>query len=334
MHERMSDVSESTPYFEIRAVSRLTGLSIPNIRVWEKRHGVVVPKRSESGRRLYTSADIRRLSLLKSLVDQGNAISRLASLSEVQLEERAQLQRAPSRAQLLEAGDPRPWRVRVVGDSLRSVVEPLKGAEVLAWVPSMEEASEWEASEEAPVDALLIECATLFPDTLEEVGRLRELTGAPRAIVVYRFAQRAATTRLARGMKGVLGLRAPVNAEELRVVMQADPSFRVRPDSYAPLPEVEAEDTVETSIPRKFSDAQLAQAAEIASAIDCECPQHLGQLLFSLTAFEQYSAECESRNAEDEALHRFLHHTTAQARALMEGALERLIEVEEITLEA
>ena len=84
--------------------------------------------------------------------------------------------------------------------------------------------------------------------------------------------------------------------------------------------------------PRRFTDGQLAKASRVSSTIDCECPQHLGDLLTSLTAFERYSSECESRSPEDEALHRFLHQTTAQARAMMEHALEEVIEAEGITL--
>ena len=92
-------------------------------------------------------------------------------------------------------------------------------------------------------------------------------------------------------------------------------------------------DIVDEKIPpRRFTDKQLARASEVSTTIECECPQHLGSLLTSLTAFEKYSSECESRSAADEALHRFLHQTTAQARAMMEHALQEVVEAEEITL--
>ena len=57
---------------------------------------------------------------------------------------------------------------------------------------------------------------------------------------------------------------------------------------------------------------------------------HLAQLVGDLTAFEIYSASCANRDEEDAALHRYLHHTTARARALIEEALERVATAEGI----
>jgi hypothetical protein len=51
-------------------------------------------------------------------------------------------------------------------------------------------------------------------------------------------------------------------------------------------------------------------------------------LVYGLTAFEEYSAQCESRSPEDAALHAYLYRTTARARWMMEEALARLIEAE------
>ena len=70
--------------------------------------------------------------------------------------------------------------------------------------------------------------------------------------------------------------------------------------------------------------------ARASTAIDCECPHHLAQLVGDLTAFEVYSANCANRDDEDAALHRYLHQTTAQARALIEVALERVADAEGI----
>jgi hypothetical protein len=64
------------------------------------------------------------------------------------------------------------------------------------------------------------------------------------------------------------------------------------------------------------------------SAVECECPQHLAQLVTDLSAFEIYSAKCANRDDDDAALHRYLHQTTAQARALIEAALLQVAEAE------
>ena len=76
------------PAYRIGAVSRLTGIAADTLRVWERRYGVVEPRRSEKGGRLYTKDDIGRLALIKRLVDAGHAIGSIANLSLDQLEER------------------------------------------------------------------------------------------------------------------------------------------------------------------------------------------------------------------------------------------------------
>ncbi|MBT8066678.1 MAG: MerR family transcriptional regulator, partial [Gammaproteobacteria bacterium] len=82
--------------------------------------------------------------------------------------------------------------------------------------------------------------------------------------------------------------------------------------------------------PRRFTNRQLATLTRASTAIDCECPHHLAQLVGDLTAFEIYSAQCANRDDDDAALHRYLHQTTAQARALIEIALERVAAAEGI----
>jgi len=71
----------------IGVVAERTGLSLDVLRVWERRYGVVTPGRDESGRRLYTDADIERLRLLSLATSGGRAIRQVASLPVVQLRE-------------------------------------------------------------------------------------------------------------------------------------------------------------------------------------------------------------------------------------------------------
>jgi DNA-binding transcriptional MerR regulator/methylmalonyl-CoA mutase cobalamin-binding subunit len=83
--------------YPIRAVSKLTGISVDTLRAWERRYAVVEPARDERGR-LYSEADVDRLRLLRQAVDQGHAIGRVAALSTEEL--RVLLSRGP---------DPVPW---------------------------------------------------------------------------------------------------------------------------------------------------------------------------------------------------------------------------------
>ena len=86
MSTRRSRVAASK--YRIGAVSRLTGIPQDTIRVWERRYNVVRPQRSEGGDRLYSRDDITRLTLIRRLVDAGNAIGTVARLSLKQLQKR------------------------------------------------------------------------------------------------------------------------------------------------------------------------------------------------------------------------------------------------------
>lgn len=66
--------------------------------------------------------------------------------------------------------------------------------------------------------------------------------------------------------------------------------------------------------------------------MDCECPNHLSEILLQLGSFEDYSAACENRNQADAAIHAALHRATGQARAIMEEALAQLLVHERIVL--
>ena len=78
--------------YPIRAVSKLTGITVDTLRAWERRYAVVEPERDERGR-LYSEADVERLQLLRHLVAQGHAIGRVAVLGSEEL--RALLTRGP-----------------------------------------------------------------------------------------------------------------------------------------------------------------------------------------------------------------------------------------------
>ncbi len=73
------------PRHPIQVVARRTGLTADVIRVWERRYGVVSPHRSSAQRRLYSDADIRKLSLLQRATQEGRRISDLADLEETEI---------------------------------------------------------------------------------------------------------------------------------------------------------------------------------------------------------------------------------------------------------
>jgi DNA-binding transcriptional MerR regulator len=311
------------PSYRIGAVARLTGVAPDTLRVWERRHGAVVPFRSAKGSRLYSQQDVARLALIKRLVDSGDAISRVANLSMGQLQERAKGAVAPA----LDSKRQRPCRVAVLGDVLAARLkrEPDEDSELeilgfyrekeefLAEVPKME------------ADVAVLEYTTIHPEQIRDIGSLLQRSGVERALVVYGFATQATLDRLE--SPRVIAVRAPLKKGEFRRwchalhgrAAEAVPaSAEVGIDISGPLPA------------RRFDEAILARIAAASVSVRCECPHHMVDLISSLAAFESYSAECEVRSVDDAALHAFLHTATAHARALLEAGLARVIEADGI----
>lgn len=315
--------------YRIGAVARLTGISPDTLRVWERRYAVVEPLRSEAGTRLYSAEDVGRLTLIKRLVDNGDAISHVAALTLVQLQERS---RGLDLMPIADAERP-PCRVVVLGPTLPTLLTQ-DGApmamlgEGVELVGAFEDEHRFHAAmADLKADLLVLERATLQLDRVAQITDLFTAAGAARGLVVYGFAARAAVERLA--SQRIVAKRAPVDADELARWCAA-----LRGSERAPPPEAIL-DGVDLAAPiprRRYDSATLARIATASPAIRCECPHHLAQLISSLVAFEQYSRECEHRNADDAALHAFLHRATARARATMEAALVRVVEAEGIEL--
>lgn len=332
----MSD--EEPEFYEISAVARLTGVSSHVLRVWERRYGVVDPKRSDTKRRQYTQADIQRLALLKTLVDNGHAIGSVAHLSTEQLEERlSTVLEAKSADHLPQpTGTSDIVRIGQVGAISRAAVrEAADGAPALRIVGEFRDMEELSHTlQPGSIELLVLEKDTIFPDEIESIQQLISMLRVRRAILIYRFAQDDVIQPL--DMRRITALRAPVDAAEIRLACIADIQMALRSTSPVNRSDEGSGDKVDrppTEIPdRRFSDEQLVEVAKKNSVVKCECPQHLANLLSSLFAFEKYSEQCEDRNAEDAELHAFLHRTTAECRSRMESALSEVLSKEGISV--
>lgn len=71
-------------FFSIAAVEREVGLSKDVLRVWERRYGFPSPQRDAHGERAYPAEQVRRLVLVKRLMDRGH---RPGGLLRIPLEE-------------------------------------------------------------------------------------------------------------------------------------------------------------------------------------------------------------------------------------------------------
>ena len=71
--------------FSIQAAAERTGLTPHVIRAWERRYRAIEPERSAGKHRLYSEAEIERLSMLNRAVRSGHSIGKIASLPTEEL---------------------------------------------------------------------------------------------------------------------------------------------------------------------------------------------------------------------------------------------------------
>lgn len=314
-------------HFNIGAVAKMTGLTDHTIRVWERRYDAVVAERTENGRRRYTAADVEKLSLLKRLTDSGVAISQVAGSSIDELRRQAgeidaiATRDVPEQIRVAVFGELLPERLHTDTPDLAPVEIVLADTDEERFLADLERVT---------ADVIVIETGSIDENTVDRIDRYTGSNRAARIVLAYHFGRSADAASLVN--RGILLLRTPVTADELRTaaitaVTEKPEVPRSRPPRVVSRGPWIYEGEV---APRQFSQRQLANLSTVSSSIDCECPKHLAELVSDLSAFEVYSANCASRNEEDAALHRYLHRTTAEARALVEAALKRVADAEGI----
>ena len=281
--------------------ARLAGVSPSTLRIWEHRYGVVSPPKSPSGQRTYSMDDVQRLRLIRRLTLEGHAIGTVANLDV------DALVRLSSGQPEVSASE---QRVCIVGCALAQKLESRLRPSAAFVFDDLAHA-EKEVARCGPTDVLVVHVASLHPSVTKRVIALGADLPAAMVIVVYSFGAEPAADALRAA--GVTVRREPVTGKELASLIVA----------REPVQQTHAGDA-QTS-PRLYSDAELASLAETPSAVACECPRHLAEIVALLVGFEQYSAECGSQNANDAAMHRHLHEVTSVARTMFEQALARVV---------
>ena len=321
--------AEGAVSYRSGVAARLAGVPVETLRVWERRYGVVRPHLSPRGQRLYTFAEVRRLVLIKQLVDTGQSIGVIAALPTgdlIAMREAVQALVVPRGRTGVGADASRPARVILAGPLVSTLrfdeaavvgrlnvvgrcVNAVDAAKLLGRVRS---------------DVVVIELPTLNDESLGAVANVKAACGAEWAIVLYRFAPSAAIARLRDAGHHVV--HAPSDAVEIAAMCSAllhSPPTRLTDmaldgDPMAP--------------PPRFDEQALAALAGASSSVYCECPRHLVELVRNLGSFERYSAECADRGPADAALHRDLQINAARARAILEDALMRVAIAEGLPL--
>ena len=304
------------PAYRSGVAARLAGIPVETLRVWERRYGIVGPRLSPGGHRLYSAEDVSRLALIRQLVDLGSPIGSVAGLSLAALREMKSAATAASQgASGRPAASRRPLRVALVGEALTEqiardgAVNP--ALEIVATCAGPADAAE--ALRGVAADVLAIELPALQIEAVARVDALVRAVGARHAVVVYRFAPVAVVGALRD--RGHAVVRAPLDADDLERLCRdamAPDAITASSSSLLPL------DVVPGS---RFDDPSLTRLARSLTTLHCECPRHLVDLLLSLGTFERYSAECANRSPSDAALHRYLQRVAGSARVLFEDAL-------------
>ncbi len=57
--------------YTIKRAAELTGLSVATLRAWERRYGIVAPRRTDAGYRLYDAGAVQAITVMNSLVQAG-----------------------------------------------------------------------------------------------------------------------------------------------------------------------------------------------------------------------------------------------------------------------
>ena len=317
------DKSVDEKGYRIGAIASLTGITPDALRVWEKRYGLIQPKRTETGNRIYSEEDLTRLSLIKNLLDAGDSIGNLVSLDISELKKRVA---TLLHKRVVDDEEMRPCRAVVIGVNMAMRFEQLSGDEGVQLVGHTDSPEQIETLKtEIKPDLLIFEIPTLNDSHVNKLTQWIEQLDAQHGIVVYRFANKNVLEKIRH--KQIVLLRAPVEIQTVirhcdailrQILTTSKLSSFALPDMTEPIPK------------RSYDDERLARIANISSTIKCECPQHLADLIIALNAFETYSVQCENQNEKDAALHNYLYRMTAQARHTMETALAHLLEVEQI----
>jgi DNA-binding transcriptional MerR regulator len=71
--------------YSIKDLEQLTGIKAHTIRIWEKRYNLVSPERTDTNIRYYTDEQLKRLLNLSLLNRNGHKISKLATMSDIDL---------------------------------------------------------------------------------------------------------------------------------------------------------------------------------------------------------------------------------------------------------
>ncbi|WP_241521166.1 MerR family transcriptional regulator [Kineobactrum sediminis] len=311
-------VLESRPLYGIGTVARLTGLKPDTLRVWERRYGLGASYKSPTGRRQYTQSDLEHMQIIAALVNNGSRIGEIASTERKTLEMLLRGRGKNGRA-AVPAAKP---RVVFVGDQLCEWLDEHQGclANVNALLvrTALADIGTDFYPQIGTADSLVVECTNLGGTQVRQLGDLMQALDVERAVVCYQFANERWLTALEE--QNIAATTFPPDPAYLAYELARSIADKTRSAGDSNLGELM------TAKPRQFNELQLRGARQLKNALDCECPRHIADLIRSLASFEDYSASCSVENWNEAAVHACVYAYAAQARWLMEKALQAVLE--------
>lgn len=312
--------------YRIGAVANITGLSTHTIRAWERRYGMQLSDRSDGGTRLYSESSVKRLTLIKALLDNGESISMLCDLNSDELAARLEGHGGVPHKPPAPARTRGPVRIVAFGphNLTRKIYKP--GAFVTVEV-ELETTSESELRHHLEAADILPDCAIIYCDMIptrlvDMVFDLLESYPEVQWFVIFELGSKRELLML--NEKGIRTLRGPI--PDIIAIDLIASILRPTADT------IETDPDPSTSPQPIFSPAQLIQLADLPSSIKCECPSHMSAIIHSLNTFEKYCKTCENDSEEDAALHAELGRETARARVTMEKMLLKVCAHDNIRL--
>lgn len=318
------------PVHKIGAVSNLSGVPSPTLRVWELRYGTFAPHKSRGHHRLYTDDDVLRATLLKRLTERGHAISSLANLSSQELNAllmqgqdagriRADARLVGQPASMAIVGVPLASRIESKKFTLSFIEKDLKISNIFTDL-SHALGSVFERQ----VPFLLVKVNSLHAGMQVDIHKLAQNCKAIQVIVLYNFGQEKVIELMKRS--GMIVRKEPMSDSDLADLINS---------ALVMGTEKESTGLVVGSLipPRKYSETTLTRVANISTNVLCECPRHVAEIITQLANFEQYSHECLNKSTDDAHLHAYLSSVSGSARALFESALEMVANHEGIVLQ-
>jgi DNA-binding transcriptional MerR regulator len=305
----------NTALIPIGAVAKATGINASTLRIWEHRYGVPKPHRTDGGARRYAPTEVKRLKIIKALVDVGHKPSNLSSMTIDELAEHLDFlnphlppqRKSTERIRLITVGDTAGLKTILRDNRLSDI-------DIVNHLSDPTQIEQWQGR----FDVLLFNYSALQSAHAQQLIHLTQGVTCMGAMVIYSYSN--STTIQTLEAAGVRCLKSPINSDDVSQLLD----FFAEKNRF--------NGNVARNSEKKFSAEDLETISAMDYSLYCECPRHLAGLLMSLNGFVSYSEQCLDTSPKDAAIHRFLRTLAADAIAAIESGLELVLNAEDITL--